>query len=146
MNTLDCKDILYMKLIENDYYNLKPNQKKILVNEELKKYLVNKINNYYKINSICERYEIEELINYLNNKNSIVPVILFVINIMSEIQQYKISWIIYPDKLNTEIIFKDNLIDKIKSNEKYSNVFNYIYNYYLNEFDKEDNKSLKKQD
>ena len=141
MNILDCKDKLYMNLINNNYYNLTPNQKKILVNEELKKYLLNKINN-----NVYKNDDISDLVKYLSKKTSIVPLILFIISIMDEIQHYKITWKIYTDVINTKIISDNNIVLRINSNEKYDEVFNYLYDYYLNEFDKEYNKTLKKQD
>lgn len=140
MNILDCKDKLYINLINKRYYSLRPNQKKILVNEELKKYLLDKINN-----NMYKNDDISNLVKYISNNTSIVPLILFIISIMDEIQQQKIAWIIYPELINTKIICENGIIKMIKSNEKYDEVFNIIYDYYLNEFNKEDYKKLIKQ-
>ena len=147
MNTLKCKDILYKELIENDYYNLKSNQKKILVNEKLKYYLLDIISCFNIYNDSYKNYSVNELVDYLYNKVTIVPIIIFIISIMNDIQQSKISWIIYPDIINNEIIYKNNIIDKIITNEKYNDVFNLIYDHYINQFDLENYKTLtKKQD
>ena len=144
MKIINSKEQLYKELLIHNYYELKPNQKKVLVNDLLKKYLINYIDSFTNCGYISSDYSVNDLIKYLSNNSTITPIILFIISIMNDIQNKKITWVIDPNRLCTEIIIDNKYISKIISNDKYSEVFDSIYNYYLNEFDKEEIKTLKK--
>lgn len=134
MNTNDCKEVINSYLLKNNYYDLNLDQQKLLVKDGLRQYLVNTINNYYGFENVCEHYETDELINYLSDSPSIVPMIKVLISIMCERQNSPIYWIVSSNKKEVEINYTNNYIVSIYSGKNYSYIFNYLYDYYINVF------------
>ena len=131
MNTINCQYDIYKELMKNNYNELDIDQKKFLIGRVIKKYLVNLINNYYKIENVCERFDITEIITYFQDNIFLSQLIIILINLISEIQNHKIVWIIDSSTDSTKIIYDNNKIDKIISNNRFSVVFNYIYNTFI---------------
>ncbi len=132
MDTLNCQREIYENLLKNNYNNLDIEHKKLLISRVIKEYLVNLINNYYGIKNICERFDITEIITYFQDNFFISKLILILINLISDIQNNTIVWIIDSSYENTQIIYKNNNIDKIISNYRFSIVFNYLYTSFIN--------------
>ena len=134
MDMLDCENVVYERLLANNYHNLDDTSKRTLVSQELWKYLVDKINNYYDFNGVCEKYNTKELINYLSDSPCIIPIIRFLLNIIGEMQNQKVCWQIYNNKKDVNIVHEGNNITYLYSGTNYSYIFNYIHDYYLNKY------------
>ena len=104
MNTINCQYDIYNELMKNNYNELDIDQKKFLIGRVIKKYLVNLINNYYKIENVCERFDITEIITYFQDNIFLSQLIIILINLISEIQNNDIVWIIDSNCDNTQII------------------------------------------
>ena len=135
------KNNLYKDLLDYDYYNLNNNKKMLVIDSIIKYYLISVIDEYNEYGYLFDKYSTKEIIDYFENHYSLIPVILFVIDLINNNQYNKISWMINTNLDNTRIIKNGNEVDKIISNEKYSEVLNTIYDYYL---DLLDTKALKK--
>ena len=133
---------IYNDLLSYDYFNLDNSKKKQIIDYIIKYYLISVIDEYNKCGYLCYDFSTEDIVDYFENHYSLVPLILFIINLINQSQYNKISWIVNPSKNNIDIVYNINEIDRIISNEKYGEVFKLLYKHYLNSLD--NNKTLKK--
>lgn len=167
-NTSDIYAILNNRLLERDYFKLSFEEKKIIVEEELKRYfIIKKIQAKYLLVSCpsfigCESEGLanktieecfEELVNEFSIENrfqTFDQVIHFLLGLIIRLQSFSITWMgeIEEEYIDHPVIVlnSEGLVDKLITHREPNMVilFKYVWDFYKNKFQYKEYEERKK--